>query len=935
MGIFSRPAALVSILAAVLATTATLALPTAATAATSSLPAQQGAAPRPGPPVLYEPVADAPQLDNAPGSVWHAPPILVSGASAYRDGEFLYQGYIYDDHGAKETEDPSNPMNSPGGDPSGGDTFSSPDGTYTYPTGPGYDENAANLIELRVKPLASATAFRITLNTLENPNLVATAIAIGGIPGVIHPFPFGANVSAPAQDFLTIHGSTAVLTDATTGTPVPGPAPSVSVDLTRRQITVEVPHSEWNPGTATVRLAAGVGLWNASAGTYLRPAAQASATQPGGAGVDPAPPAFFNVAFRFNAQEPMPGTPGAQSELNPAYWREAGQSQALAGGDITEFFAEVDFAKLAAGVNDDMPNGPTGVPQTGAFDRIVPSHFSDGQGADYATGGCGSSTACIGEMRGQLMPYAIYVPKGPSPANGFGLTLLLHSLSANYNQFEGSNNQSQFANRGTGSIVITPSGRGPDAWYYDRGGQDTFEVWADVAAHYHLNPAFTDIAGYSMGGYGTYKFATQFPDLFAKAQPTVGPPALGIWVPPAAPTGGTQSLTQRMLGSVRNIRFLIWDQTSDELVPIAGVLDQVNTFDSLGYRYEFDEYHFGEHLTLAINDEYAPAAAFLGADTVNPDPPHVTYVYNPTMDFPADGTTAGHAYWVYGVTLRNGGGTAPLGEIDVRSQGFGVGDPPASATQHGAGVLTGGQIPAIPYTSQSKTWGAAPREPVRDALDITATNVSVVTIDAARAKVNCAAQLNVTSDGPLSVKLADCPSGATKTETFGGSPTARFSCAKPSGRLAGATLGPVRLGMTRAGARSRFARVSLRGRRYMDFFCPAHNGIRVGYPSPKLLHTLSHAEQRRVQGQAVLVLTANRHYALRGVRPGARLKEVARRLRVGKGFHVGLNWWYLAPNASSRGVLKVRSGVIEEIGIANPRLTGTRHAALKFLNSFS
>ena len=71
------------------------------------------------------------------------------------------------------------------------------------------------------------------------------------------------------------------------------------------------------------------------------------------------------------------------------------------------------------------------------------------------------------------------------------------------------------------------------------------------------------------------------------------------------------------------------------------------------------------------------------------------------------------------------------------------------------------------------------------------------------------------------------------------------------------------------------------------------------------------------------------------MRPGALLKKVARRLRVGKGFHVGLNWWYLAPNGSSRGVLKVRHGVIEEIGIANPRLTGTRRAALKFLNSFS
>jgi hypothetical protein len=739
---------------------------TADGAAAASLVGKEGTAPRPGPAVLYERLAHAPQLENERGSVWHAPSILTSGASAYRLGEFLYQGYVYDDRGAKLVTDPSNPMHSPGGDSSGGDLFSAPTGTYDYPSGAGYDENAANLIELRVRPLPSATAFRITLNTLENAELIATAIAIGGTAGESHPFPFGANVSAPARYFLTIHGSTAVLTDALSGKEVPGPAPTVSVDMVRRQITVLVPHSEWNPGTATVRLAGGVGLWNAATNSYLLPGAQRSATQPGGAGPDPAPPAFFDVAFRFNAQEPVPGTPGPATTANPAYWRESAQGQALTKGDISLFFAEVDFSKLHAKVNDDMPNGPTGVPQTGVFDRILASHFSDGQGAEYATGGCGSSKACIGAMRGALLPYAIYVPSGAPPAGGYGLTLLLHSLSANYNQFAGSHNQSQFANRGSGSIVITPSGRGPDGWYYDHAGADTFETWADAAAHYQLNPAFTDIAGYSMGGYGTYKFTSQFPDLFAKAQPTVGPPGLGIWVPPGEPqTGGNQSLTQRMLASTRNVPFLIWDETTDELVPILGVLEQVNTFDSLGYRYEFDQFQAGDHLTLAINDEYAPAAAFLGTDTVQPNPPHVTYAYNPTMDFPADGTTAGHAYWLYGVTLRNGEGTAPLGTVDVRSEGFGVGDPTPSATQHGAGALTGGQIPAIPFTSQGKTWGEAPPAPAADALDVSARNVSAMTIDAARAKVDCAAQLHVTTDGPLKVKLADCP-GTPSARTF-------------------------------------------------------------------------------------------------------------------------------------------------------------------------
>ena len=56
-----------------------------------------GSGPRPGPQVLYEPLAKAPQLQNARGSVWRAQPILISGTEAYRKGEYLYQGFLYDE----------------------------------------------------------------------------------------------------------------------------------------------------------------------------------------------------------------------------------------------------------------------------------------------------------------------------------------------------------------------------------------------------------------------------------------------------------------------------------------------------------------------------------------------------------------------------------------------------------------------------------------------------------------------------------------------------------------------------------------------------------------------------------------------------------------------------------------------------------------------
>jgi len=337
------------------------------------------------------------------------------------------------------------------------------------------------------------------------------------------------------------------------------------------------------------------------------------------------------------------------------------------------------------------------------------------------------------------------------------LTLLLHSLGANYNQFSDTRNQSQLGDRGGGSIVITPEGRGPDGWYYGHAGSDTFEVWADVARRYQLDPGWTAISGYSMGGYGTYKFATQYPDLFARANPVVGPPGLGIWVPPSPPTpGGDASNTNRMLASVRNVPFLIWDGTIDELVPVAGATAQAETFDQLGYRYAYDLFTTSDHFQLAVNDQYAPVASFLGSHRGNRNPPHVSYVVNPKMDFPKAGTVADHAYWLSGLKLRDSSGDAPLGEVDARSGAFGKGDPTAGPTQHGAGVLTGGNDQAMPYVEQSKAWGKTPDRPRRDVLRLDATNLSRVVVHPTRAKLSCRAKLSVTTDGPLEVKLAGC-----------------------------------------------------------------------------------------------------------------------------------------------------------------------------------
>ena len=702
-----------------------------------------GPGPRPGPDILYEPPAGAAQLTNT--GVWGAPPILVSGAGAYRDGEYLYQDFLYDDHGARAaSRDPNDPRAT-------NDDFSAPNGTYTYPTSDVYAGNAADLVELRVKPLAHATAFRITLNTLKDPSLVATTIAIGDSARP-RAFPHGANASAPARLFLTVHGRGADLVDAATKE-VLG-APRVRLDTARRQIEVRVNHSLWDPGGRPVRLAAGVGLWDPRRDRYAVPGASADDENAGGAAGLANPTAFFNVAFRFGEPMPQPGdlTGGA---ISPAWWRDRDQGTYLRDGDLSPFHAVVDFGKLLAGVDDNMPGQPQGVPNSGPMNRILASHVETEQGTEHAQE-CGTPQACPGQYRGRLQPYAIYVPKERPSTGRYGLTLLLHSLSANYNQYLGSRNQSQFGERGTGSIVITPEARGPDGWYYSHAAADVFEVWADVAARYPLDPDYTAVTGYSMGGYGTFKLATRYPDLFAKGQPTVGPPGLGVWVPPAPPSGGESTNTFRQLASLRNVPFLMWVASSDELVPLPGTQLQARGFDELGYRYVFDTFAPAEHLTLAVNDQYAPAADFLGTTRVDRDPAHVTYTVNPTMDFPDLGLTGDHAYWLSDLRLRDGGGDAPLGAIDIRSRGFGVGDPRPSGTEVSAGTLTGGNLPALAYTRQQQEWGATPEAPVENVLEITAENIEHVTVNPLRARVGCDVALDVDTDGPLDVTLAGC-----------------------------------------------------------------------------------------------------------------------------------------------------------------------------------
>jgi hypothetical protein len=667
--------------------------------------------PRPGPAILYAPPPRAPQLENAPGSPWHASPILVSGTSAYRGGEFLYQDFLFDDLGAG--------------------------GTYTYPTDPRYAKDAADLIEFRIKTDKSGLLIRLTYNAMIDPALTATTIALGDST-TPRALPFDAGAREPAQVFLTVHGSTVAVTDAATGAQVRSAA-RAQVDLTRRQVTVTVPADVFSThGLTTLRVSSASGLWDAKHNEYLQPVnGTATRTQPGNGGT--AGGALFNVAFRY----------GETGE-----WRDTNQAAALATGDLSSFHADVNLTELHAGVNDDLQGQPDGVPTSGQTDRIYASHFEDAQGRGpqlplaYCHEPCVSGALAVPDYTSQLQPYSVYVPDKPAPPTGYGMTLNLHFCGGNYN--DGPPDAAQLADRDTGSLVLTPEGRGGCFWYWSEAGADTFEAWADAGRHFHLDPTYNAISGWSMGGYGTYKYLAEFPDLFAKALPDIGCVSAETGWPgePTPSISGEDAEILNLVPSFRNVPLLAANADQDQLCLTSSQLQMFQRLRSLGYRYDWREYDGMHGPYYPTNDE---SAQFLGNAHIDADPPHVTYVLDGGMQEPKWGLTSNHAYWLSGLRVRDASADNDLGTVDAFSHGFGLADPVLDPEQ-----ATSGTSGPFVYTGQVRTWQQPRRVAASRELDVNLTNIGSVTIDPRRAHLGCDAEVHVTSDGPATVTLAAC-----------------------------------------------------------------------------------------------------------------------------------------------------------------------------------
>ncbi|MBW3662918.1 MAG: prolyl oligopeptidase family serine peptidase [Actinobacteria bacterium] len=394
---------------------------------------------------------------------------------------------------------------------------------------------------------------------------------------------------------------------------------------------------------------------------------------------------------------------------------------------------------------------------------------------------------------GRWQPYGLYIPNDFDPEVATPATFWLHYRGGKAHSgatitpriIHEHAREDQWTNgilKDQGNVVITPHGRGTSYWYVSRSHQDFFEVFEDVHALVpNIDSQRRYLAGYSMGGYGTYLLGLLYPDLFAAGHSVSGAVTQGAWT--GLPDGehcetfsngsegicyieansgdAAAQLNYRILENARHYPLHIDHGTNDELVPVTGVQRMAARLVELGYRVEMQTFLGYEHFSQALFDEWADGAAYLQRFTAPQNPRHVTYKIVPALvralntvrwdgepfDFDPDG-----AYWVDDIEVRDPDPDdfSNYGMVDAVSESrpddhLATPAAPVSATSAGH---------SSPFVRYGLDW-LATEAATANAMNATLINVGEVSFDVTRAGLDFAEPITVTitTDGPSTVWL--------------------------------------------------------------------------------------------------------------------------------------------------------------------------------------
>jgi predicted esterase len=664
-----------------------------------------------------------------PGSLDLTVGPLISGTASYLSGTYAWTGYAYNDRGPN--------------------TSSTPGGGATYPASIPRG-NAANLIQLQLSFTASHDLqIRAILETLTDPSLPVLGVGFDtdGNPGTgAATVPGGGwTVDKPIglDAFVIVSSHGAELLRFSGGKWTHAASFGSNVQPSSNSITTVVPRSELDPGSASWRTVAALGLasW-----------------------VDGSGP-IYNLGF-VKAEDPS-------SKDGDNVWQDQLQGDILSGkAPASGAVGVIDFGKIAHRLTE-----LASASGSGYHTLLYYSHLNLGEGvASIATRGFESLQHSDVDYLGPYQPYLIHVPSGltgPAPA-----IIWLHGRGGNHLQgahvsFSGFLPSS--------AILVQPLGRGPntgfggtDIFGFDNdltvyGEQDVLDVLHNVLSRMSIDRHRVLLSGLSMGAIGAFHMAEYFPDQFDGLLSIVGG---DYGIPPI------NHLRPGQLENLTNLPVRMANGGIDPLANQAAAEDTVQAMDHLGdidYRAWVVLRRQHEWMNGIVDCVFQDMATHPRVA----DPARVVYSINPNFEFdnPTTGLHVVHtgAYWVSGLEPRDPGARNPTvdgleadhsatSSIDVtslaRADRAVRGAPVAGQGENvTAGADFCGPNPAVltndAWVMRGRALGAGSPQPVSNAMTMTMTRLSAATLDLSRMSISTAepVSVSVTGDGPSTLTL--------------------------------------------------------------------------------------------------------------------------------------------------------------------------------------
>lgn len=748
------------------------------------------------------PSSAAAQSADSPWYDWKGEAAMISNQGLYRSNEFIYQDYIYDDHGANtdgidhtdapfgggpNPQDPADPrLGSSGGQiRHAGDFFYASDSD-------GYYHNVADLIEFRVAETDGAVHYLFRLGALDAPDSAAIGMCVDtdqraetGL--VTWPFDAGLSQALGCDQFYTVFGTGAAVTDASgASTDLRELGGDVRADVEANTIELRVPKALADPAGATWRYYIGSGVWDAEAGTWLQvPPTPSMPGQPvaTGGGVDA--PQIWDLLS--NNSEPN------------TYWREEKQANDLIAQGIEEHYVDVRFPRLDSALDDPEPQ------LTGVVDRIYVSDFT----LDPSEG-ITAEAVSLGPRNyvywGRYQPYAVVVPstywqqRETDPDTRLPFDLCLHPLNGNHHVeiyyaeaearrtyvpgVSGTTPQTgdfgfdEFENRidRQNLVYACVNGRGEAVGYTGGIGlTDALEVYADVQEHYAIDVDKRTLHGISLGAIGTWYTAALYPDRFSAALPSIFSPGFSCNTP--------------TLANYYNLPIFYTIGTGDEFGQGAFGDCVADQLESLGSEYVY-YHHLARFHELSLGREALPFSEplFYSRERVE-NPARVRYDYDPAR-FSEQIPGTGSAYWVSGMEPRDEGPAT----IDVTSRGRADQLPTDEVVFRGQyeNTIEGYQaefrgLLRVTPEEFEELWQPAqfqagwrelnldvthnelPPEEVANAFRLTAANLAAATLDSARMELDPSTPITgeLSGSGPLALTLTGPFGPATRATVDG------------------------------------------------------------------------------------------------------------------------------------------------------------------------